>query len=389
MDYTSRFPHEDNVFDDNAFGQLKLRSPSPFVKDLSSVTSRNLSPVQAQLPAEDDGEQLLSLSAELRDKNLKEVISKFDLFKLVLAQVAGKDRLAKVSQYGLNLVKLYLVNTRRYIIDEKFTNLSMDPRKHYKTPIQYAKLLIFLNSTTMEKKIVEVAKNISAFRYALRFGGTPLRVRAFLKKLDTFLKAPSLKNFSKIYLNEDSLGEFIDLWYGIFDEAELLLKLKVLTSPKLQSIVSRQGALGWYADIILGLKKNATKLRENRNRQLQITIQHQVRQRASLMSKKLVEGIGSTPLRQQLMREFSNRSPVEARGLVGELKQLKHDETIIMLDLGRLFLDFVCDSIDVFHIQLPSAVYLVSGLVSGSLGLSKVWITCQSELEDKRALEEH
>jgi hypothetical protein len=381
MEFTSTL-NDSNVFNDHGFAELKLHSPSPFSKekDLSSTTSGNLSPIKA-IPLDDNDQETLSLSQELHDKELRQVISKFDLFKLLLSKVGGKDRLAKVSQYSLNLIKLYLINTRRFIVDEKFNNLSPDPRLHYKTPIKYVKLLLFLNSTMVEKKIFEVTKNISAFRYALRFGGTPLRVRAFLGKLDSFMKAPTWDNFSSIYLNEDFLGDFIDLWYGIFDELELLFKINVLTSPQFKSFVTRQGALAWYADILLGLKKNWCKLRANRERQLQINIQHQVRQRASILSKRLVENIGSTPLRQQLMREFSNKSPVEGRGLVDKLKSLRNEERIILLDLVRLSFDLVCDTIDVFDVKLPPAVYLVSGLISGSCGLSKVWYMCIEELE--------
>ncbi|CDR37707.1 CYFA0S01e15412g1_1 [Cyberlindnera fabianii] len=394
MDYSRDLLEGSNVFTETSnYINLKLQSPmpSPFKgtkEDASTDTSNNLSPTRpgrAGSPSDDKLENsVLSLGQELRDEELRSVLTRFDVFKLLLSKVGGKDRLAKVSQYVLNLIKLYLINTRRYLVNEKFTDLSLDPRQHWQTPFKYAKLLVFLNSTILEKKITELTKNISAFRYALRFGGTPNRLRSFILKFNTFIKNPTPAFFQKLYLNEDSLGDFIDLWYGIFDELELLFKVNVLTNPTFKSFVSRQGALAWYADIILGLKKNWWKLQANRERQVQINIQHQVKQRASLLSKRLVEGIGSTPLREQLMREFNNKSPMGNGLLMLELKELKYEEKIVLLDLVRLSFDFVCDTIDVFNLKLPAAVYLLSGAFSGSCGLSKVWLMCKKELsEDK------
>lgn len=383
MEFVSHLNDPDVFNDPQGFRELNIQL---FAKEKATDISSTASPGQLSptLKAVVSDDVEIDVEDERESGASTKAISNIELFKLLLSKVAGKDRLSKVSQYALNLIKFHLINTRRFIINEKFENISPDPRQHWRDPLKYMKLLLFLNSTTLEKKIFEATKNISSFRYALRFGGTPLRIKSFIETLKSFTKSPSLLNFHLIFCNEQFLGDFIDLYYGIFDELELLFKINVLTNPTVKSFVVRQGVLAWYADILLGLKKNWVKLETNRERQLQIDIQRQVRKRASIMSKKIVESVGSTPLRHQLMREFANRSPVDTGvTLAQELKQLKREEAIAKLDLIRLSFDFMCDSIDVFNLNLPSNVYLTCGLISGICGLRKVWVMCRQELEDK------
>lgn len=344
---------------------------------MKSITPRSLSPTKVPLKTND---VVISLADEIEMN--KKVVAKFEIFKNVLGKLGGKDRIAKVLQYVLNLIKLYLQNTRRYLINEKFTNLSLNPKLIFKTPITYFKLLIFLNSTMMEKKIFEVTKNISIFRQMLRFGGTPYRIRQFLSKVNNTVKLPNVANFSKIWLNEDSLGDFINLYYGICDEVVLLYKLQVLSNPDFKKFIGKHEAYSWYLDIMLGIKQNYNKLQENRSKQLQLNIQQQVRAKASILSKKMIENInGSSPLKSQILREFNNKSPLNHSTLDQEFSILKHEETIIMTDLVRLSFDFICDSIDIFNLKLNPSVYLISGAISGTLGLSKVWLMSKRELE--------
>ncbi len=140
MEFSSQM-HHSNVFNEPSGFSLTMRSPSPFQKNKDDE-SRDASPIKpVPLDAEDEAdEESVPLTDKSHDGELKQAISKIAVFKLLLSKVGGKDRLAKVSQYGLNLIKLYLINTRRCIINEKFENLSPDPRLHYKNPVQYAKL---------------------------------------------------------------------------------------------------------------------------------------------------------------------------------------------------------------------------------------------------------
>lgn len=398
MDYSTRTINESNIFSDSHYLNLKLASPTPASslsfdqnnnntdKENNSKTSTpNLSPTRRPLKKQD---VVVSLADELELNNdeLKKaaLIAKFDIFKNVLGKLGGKDRIAKILQYVLNLLKYYLTNTRRFLIDTKFENLSLDPRLHYKNPLKYFKLLIFLNSTMLERKIFDITKNISIFRQMLRFGGTPYRIRQFLIKFNKFIKSgpTNLINIYKFWINEDSLGDFIDLYYGICDEIILLYKLNVFTIPNFKTFIGKHEAYSWYMDILLGLKKNYNKLQENRNKQLQLNIQNQVKQKASLLSKRLMDSIGNnSPMKSQILREFNTKSPILSNQYDLEIEALKHEERIIMTDLVRLSFDFVCDSIDIFKLELNPSVYLICGAISGSFGLSKVWMMSKRELE--------
>lgn len=397
MDYSTRTINESNIFSDSHYLNLKLASPTPASslsfdqnnntdkENISKTSTPNLSPTRRPLKKQD---VVVSLADELELNNdeLKKaaLIAKFDVFKNVLGKLGGKDRIAKILQYVLNLLKYYLTNTRRFLIDTKFENLSLDPRLHYKNPLKYFKLLIFLNSTMLERKIFDITKNISIFRQMLRFGGTPYRIRQFLIKFNKFIKSgpTNLINIYKFWINEDSLGDFIDLYYGICDEIILLYKLNVFTNPNFKTFIGKHEAYSWYMDILLGLKKNYNKLQENRNKQLQLNIQNQVKQKASLLSKRLMDSIGNnSPMKSQILREFNTKSPILSNQYDLEIEALKHEERIIMTDLVRLSFDFVCDSIDIFKLELNPSVYLICGAISGSFGLSKVWMMSKRELE--------
>ncbi|CCH44520.1 Peroxisomal membrane protein PEX25 [Wickerhamomyces ciferrii] len=401
MDSPSRVINESNIFSDSHYLNLKLQSPSPqsLSFDSNGHELKNIQTSPFKSPKKnvnhdagnDDNDDVIendeiTIAKEIQNiGNITNIdTKKFDIFKALLGKLAGKDKLAKVLQYVLNLIKFYLTTSRRFLINEKFDNLSLDPKLLFKTPITYGKLLIFLNSTILEKKIFEVTKNISIFRQILRFGGTSYRIREFFNKFNTFIKAPSINQFQSIYLNEGALGDFIDLYYGICDEIVLLYKLGVFTNPNFKSFISKHEAYSWYADIMLGIKKNYVKLNENKNKQLKLSIQHQVKQKAQLLSRKLIENInGNSPMKSQILREFNNKSPSSPNSntLNQELATLKHEEYILQLDIVRLSFDFVCDTIDIFNLNLNPAVYLISGTMSGLLGLKKVWSQTKRELE--------
>lgn len=379
MDYSSQVLSESSGFGNSHYVNLKLKSPSPspFQDDSHTVNNFILDPLKEEMNFEE--------STSLESSTIKDhekIITKLDIYKTVLGLTAGKDRLAKTIYYILNLIKYYLINTRRFLISEKFENLSISPLQHYKTPIKYIKLLIFLNSTNFEKKITILTKNISFFRYALRFGGTPYRLNLMLNKLFNFYKVPTIDSFKEIFLNETFLSDFINFYYGIVDELVLICDLGVINHKPLRKFAGRHIDLAWFYEILLSLKQNYVKFNENKSKQLQLNIQYEVRKKASQLSKKLISNINSSPLRQEILKEFNPKNSISNLQLV-ELKELKHQEDIIKLDLFRLSMDLVMCSDDVFGFKFHRLIYLSVGLFSGISGLSKVWINTKKDLLEK------
>lgn len=399
MDYTTQLMGDSTSFVSADYINLKLKSPSPSPFQDHNTESNGYntyriqpvrellgSPAPADIVKDDDYSYLQSSASTLEGKIEQQpvkAVSKLDIYKSVLALTVGKDKMTKILSYLLNLIKYYLTTTRRFIVDEKnFTNLSINPLQHYRTPVKYLKLLLFLNSTALEKKITILTSNISLFRFALRFGGTPYRIKIIFTRINAFLKSPTIDHFQTVFLNEGFLSEFINFYYGIMDELLLLCKLGVLRNKSLRSFVGRHVDLAWYYDIILNLKQNYAALHENKSKQIQLNIQHQVRQRASQLSKRLVDSIGSSPLRSQILKEFNNKSPSGYQSSIDlELQELKHQEKMIKLDLFKLCCDFICDSVDVFDLKIHRALYLTSGLLSGVSGFSKVWATTERDLQ--------
>lgn len=216
-----------------------------------------------------------------------------------------------------------------------------------KHPVTISKIVVVAGLRNFESKASLISTNLSLFRQILRFGGTPFRVVAYWNKIATTMRqlsacrkhtGPSneraLAIINKLWLNEASLADFIDLYYGIMDELMLLHKFKVWNHSGMYNWVAKHEALSWYYDIMLGWKKNWCSLQDLNRAQLELEIQEQVKRRALALSSKL-QAKNTSPIKQQLLQDLhagqANNDQASSR-----LREIERERRVIILDLIRL-----------------------------------------------------
>ncbi|CEP64114.1 uncharacterized protein LALA0_S10e02586g [Lachancea lanzarotensis] len=332
------------------------------------------------------------------------VLKNIDILKAIFDTLSGKDKLAKILKYVLDLLTLFVGRSRTIIT-------TWDPQvlRHYskvlsqlnlrlapKHPITIVKILTVACLQNFESRASLISTSLSLFRQILRFGGTPFRVASMGQKIGstvqqiTTAKELSLSQsrrstssiavavINKVWVNESSLTDFLDLYYGIMDELALLHKFKVWNHAAFFRWVSKHEALSWYYDIMLGLKKNWVSLRDLNRTQLELEIQIQVKERALELSTRLHDRAAS-PIKQQLLQDLHASSTGNAPTLE-RIQELERQRKTIILDLVRLTFDFLADTTDVFNLKTPPGTYAALSLVSGLTGFAKLWGNAKKEL---------
>lgn len=373
MDYSiSHNGSAENIFSSNFITSSSSYQQSQSATDLDSSNEEenliNVKPLPIETPPVQDGGRIPLV--------IKKKIQLLDIILGMISRIAGKDKIAKLIQYSLNIFKVFLIKSRGYIIESKSLKFN---------PVKALTRLIIANSMLLEQKITFVASQISSFRYAMRFGTSPFLIYKFLTRLQQtfYSKDLSFQKLTSTFLNLKFLGEANDVYYQIFDELEFLFKLKVFTNPEASDFVSKQAAIGWMIDILLTFKNKYYALQENKYKQQDLRISMQVRAKASELSAKF---LNNNNFRNELLKEFSSKNN---NNLELHLASLKQEETELYLDIVKNSCDFTCDFIDLFgdeikkHVTLSPLVYLVSGWSAGIIGARKVWIACEQELQNQ------
>lgn len=367
-----------------------LQNNPPIVLDDKDVSEDEIPASPSPVRKTGTRDELVRTSVD----EVQVIVKNIDILKKVFGTLGGKDKLAKISKYVLDLLKLFISKSRHRItvLDpsvltyySKVLN-QLNLRMILKHPLTISKILLVALSQNFENKATIISTNLSVFRQILRFGGTPFRVRSMCNKLSSTVRDVSkagdsvtkLNAINKLWLNEGSLGDFIDLYYGIMDELVLLHKFKVWSHAPFYSWVSKHEALSWYYDILLGLKKAWSTLQQIKQRQLELEIQLQVKKRAVELSSK-IQGRGASPIKQQLLQDLQQENSTKI-STTEQLQELQHEKNILYLDIIRLSFDFLADTTDVFNMKTPPGTYALLSLFSGMLGFSKLWITAKKEL---------
>lgn len=314
------------------------------------------------------------------------VVRSIEILQYLTGSLAGKDKIAKIIKYVLDILRLLVTNSRLSITKwdpsvlvyykKVLGTLSMS--MILKHPITITKVLLVAVFQNFESKTNFVSQQLSTYRYILRFGDTPFRIFKLLGKIrKTDLSAAGIQ---ESWCNESSLVDLIDFYYGICDEMVLLNKLKVWSNAKLYNWFSRHESISWQYSIVLGLKNNWMQLQTLQKRQMELEIQMQVRDRAMKFSSNLKGSSGLTsPIRRQLLNDLNNGSGNDLE-IAQKLHGLKHEKTVTYLDLTRLSFDLLANSTDVFRLKTPQGTYAVLSLGSGITGFVKLWMNAKKEL---------
>lgn len=381
--YSYQLQDEDH-YRSNHYGHFASLSASGNAFNMASpVKEENkLQPiVMAEREVEDEQPRLLAPPAE------KPVtVRRIDVLQYLVNSLAGKDKLTKILKYTLDLLRLLISNSRAGITRWDPTVLvyykkvlqNFSVRSVVRHPVTISKILLVAIFENFESKANFVGQQLSTYRYILRFGGTPFRLVKMLQKLQqTELDRNKLQ---KLWLNESSLRDFLDLYYGICDEMVLLHKLQVWSHPGLYNWFSRHEVLSWQYDIVLSLKDTWLHLQTIQKKVIELNIQQRVRSKALKLSANLQGNPGYTsPIRRQLLSDLNNGNGNEL-DIQQRIEQLKQERKIAYLDLVRLTFDCMANSTDVFNLKTPPGTYAVLSLCSGITGLTKLWINARKEL---------
>lgn len=289
----------------------------------------------------------------------RRVVRNLEILEYLIGTVAGTDKIAKVAKYALDVI-------RRIVSSNPHSLL--------------ARLAALIPK--FESKTVYASTTLSTYRYILRFGYTPFALSKLLSKLRATLIEPS--KATKIWNNEESLGQVVDLYYGVFDELDTLYRLKVWQNPSLYDTVVKHECWAWQIYIVLGLKNDWLKLQDLRSQITKLEVKRRVSNHAVQLSANL-QGQGPRPdslVRQQLLKDLNknNESLKRERETDRQIAELRHLKLITYLDIARLTFDCAANCSDIFHISAPASTYSVLSLGSGTVGLIKMWINAAKEL---------
>ncbi|SCU82906.1 LADA_0C08614g1_1 [Lachancea dasiensis] len=350
----------------------------------------------------------LSTSTDAHEALRSTVVKNIDILHHIFGTLGGKDRLAKILKYVLDLLKLFVGHGRAKItkwdpqVLQYYSKVlaQLNLRLILKHPITILKIITVAGLRNFEARASLISTNLSLFRQIMRFGGTPFRLVSLCQKIGITMQkitagkqtsinivgsqssnGHSLSVINKLWLNEGSLADFIDLYYGIMDELMLLHKFKVWHHEGTYQWVAKHECLSWYYDIILGLKKNWVSLQDLNKAQLELEIQIQVKKRALELSSRL-HGKAASPIKQQLLQDLHNGSSNSSHTL-DRIREIEQQRKTVILDLIRLLFDFAADTTDVFHLKTPPGTYAVLSLASGLTGFVKLWRNAKSELTNR------
>ncbi|CAI4053222.1 Pex25p SKDI_16G1630 [Saccharomyces kudriavzevii IFO 1802] len=321
------------------------------------------------------------------------MVDNITILKYLLDSLSGRDKFAKIIKYALDILKLFIEKSKKNLtaldpsVLSYYTKIlkNLTLKVALRHPITVIKVLLLSLLKNFDKKIDFISQQLSTFRYILRFGGTPFKVFSLLEKFNNTRKCNfQVDQIKKIWFNEASLREFLDLYYGIFDELDLLYKLKIWSNKSLYSFVSRQESFAWQYDILLSLKNSWLDLQNLQKRQLELEVQLKVQNNALLLSPILMhqtqnDDASQSPIRKQLLNDLNveNKSELLIRR---QLKAIKDEKTLVYLDMTRLTFDCMANTSDILNLKTPRGTYAVLSLGSGLTGLVKLWITAKRSL---------
>lgn len=152
------------------------------------------------------------------------MVDNITILKYILDSLSGRDKLAKIIKYALDILKLFIEKSKRNltVLDPSvltyYTKIlkNLTVKVALRHPITVIKVLLLSLLRNFDKKIDFISQQLSTFRYILRFGGTPFRVCSFLGKFNKTRKCNfQIDQIKKIWFNEASLREFFGLvlWY--------------------------------------------------------------------------------------------------------------------------------------------------------------------------------
>ncbi|CCD25069.1 Pex25p NDAI_0E02520 [Naumovozyma dairenensis CBS 421] len=391
-------------FDDNNLRlpiSLNQVDPTKNDSELTLLAATNISPSSSP-------ELNIPNSWAKPESKIKKVVRNVDILKYLINSLAGKDKFVKIIKCILDLLKSWIltdlsstetnIKMKKLLLSLSTTSsgTSIIPLKSILVhPVKFVRLFTLSFLQNLNHNVSFITSQLSIFRYMIRFGSSPFKLLTFVKKLRSTTKATNLNDIEKLWLNEKSLQDSIDLYYTIFDELDLLYKLKIWNpQERTYSWVTKHETIAWQYDILLSWKQNWFKLKDIQRKILELQIQLKIRNDTMLASNYFNNNNNSndntdntSPLRKQLISEIQQNgnnndlSSLEIE-LDNQLVNLNHEKRIVYLDLTRLSFDCLANTTDLLNIKTPKGTYAALSLCSGITGFIKLWINTKTDLQN-------
>lgn len=308
-----------------------------------------------------------------------------DVFWAMLNDITGKDKMAKFGQYTLRLL-LHHSKKAQDTLSDDVVNVKMINRTYKETdrmmhlvmnfiqnPRAFARIIAILVCLVFRLRFQATVPMLGMYRQFLRFGKSPFRIRALLRKIadNTYQDAATKawKISDKLFSNA-TLGEAVSLYYLLNDEALLLYKLKLLRNAPLRKIVGRHESYAWYCDLWLALYNLWASLQRLSNREMEVKILIQVKKRARALLRQM---LGGTALDSELVPEDESAD-------AQMLREIQFRKTNALLDVWKTLSDIVFNSYTVFGMALHFDTIQIW------MGISASTLSCIKLFREKRRL---
>lgn len=339
-------------------------------------------------------ENTMMIKIPKREKKL--IIDNMEILQYLVNSLSGKDKIAKVLKYILQIIKIFIT---KFIKNRKFINngqIKLTPLynlQNLKNVILQPNLLICLLFSKTNQKLSYVIDQLGTYRYILRFGNSPFLIYNMMKncsKLWNYKDSNSSlqQTFINEFCNETTFRDLINLYYTICDELVLLHKFKIWSNPSLYGTIIKHECWTWQTDILFSVKDLLIKLSDLQNKEIEYTIQLQVKQRATQLYANKDKSLVS-PIRKQLLHDLRNFNDIDNENIIinRKLKQIKQEIRFVYLDLIKLSFDGCANSLDIFNISTPPLVYPLLSLGSGLTSLIKMWKQARIDIIKTKANE--
>lgn len=282
----------------------KVETPLKFRTNLNNQSySLSIEEKADKMEQQSDAASIMTSATPMTHTSSKEKAknspSEWKIFWLMLNDIVGKDKFAKVGQYTLRLLVHHANQTQNYLSDEKVNikqiNLryndaskQLDLFKNFlKHPQDFFRIIVILVCSIFKLRVAGMINGLSMYRQFLRFGKTPFRIHDLVKKVQENVHS---KTINKQLFSRSTLSQVASLYYGINDESILLYKLNVLTNPWYKSIVSRHESYAWYLETWIALYNAYEKLGKLSEERINLQIQIHVKAKAKAMAKQFSNG---------------------------------------------------------------------------------------------------
>ncbi|KAI5956870.1 PEX25 [Candida jiufengensis] len=322
----------------------------------------------------------------------KSNVNNWDIFWLMLNDIVGKDKMAKVGQYTLRLLVYYANKSQTYLSDDTINIKIISDRYNDSTkqleliknfikhPADFFKIILILSCSTFKSRIAGMINGLSMYRQFLRFGKTPFRIRDLFVKFHKNISLNKSNNDLEInkpnIFNRSTLGQLFSLYYGINDESILLYKLNFFTNPTFKQIVTRHESYSWYCETWLALYNAYEDLNKLTQQEMDLKIQIQVKNRARILSKQI---LGNNHQLQQnyLEKDQSHMSSEDHRNL----NSIQFKKNNAWLDIYKNLADLGFNTYTVFSIVLPFDTWQIwMGIAASTLSTVKLYRLKKQEL---------